>query len=451
MGKLDYLNTIFITSRKIKNGGLAILICWGLIGPNPGFCNPSQTIESALIKLDQHIQRQVQKKQIPGCAVAVVYRNKIIFINSYGVKTLGKKEKIDLDTVFQLGSVSKPVAATLASILENKGYLKLDDPVNHYLPDFSLNSTHSFRSLKIKHVLSHSTGVPRGGFNNLIESHAPPSRILKALQNTPVRTPVGRRYDYHNAMYSLISDITQSATGLSFKDSLHINLLKPLNMTNTSSTFSGLMRTNNRATPHVKGKNGALIPCNTYSQGYYNVAPAGGINSSIRDMAIFLKAQLGGYPEIISHRVLTRIQTPQVPTQSSLSTYEGPANLIKNARYALGWRVVDFAHHKLVFHAGWVKGFTNFIALMPEHQIGIVVLHNGESKFSSKTAVKFFESLLDVQKPKKSLKLEKNSKVAKLRQPFKHAKPVKKKLSKKQLKLKTVSTHTRTKAPYESR
>jgi len=394
-------NTERYSSRlsRFFYGIFAVTSLFCLLEIRPTFGSPVKNLTPILSQLETHIQNYVQKKRIPGCAVAIVYQNQIVFMHTYGVKTLGKNEKIDLDTIFQLGSVSKPMAATLASILEHKGLLRLDDPVNYYLPTFSLKSVQSPSILKIKHVLSHSTGVPRAGFNNLIESHAPYSSIVHALQNTPVRTAVGKRYDYNNAMFSLISEITHAATLLSFPDALRLNLLKPLNMSRTSSSLDALLKTPNRASPHTRDRRGMLIPCDTYSKGYYTVAPAGGINSSIRDMAIFLKAQLGGYPQVLNHRILTRIHTPQIITNNNvLSPYEGPPHLIKNARYGLGWRMVDFANHKMVFHGGWLKGFTNFIAFIPEQQVGIVVLHNGDSRFSSKTAVKFLEMFMEVPK-----------------------------------------------------
>jgi beta-lactamase class C len=441
----------------MKKSILKIAITFGislLLGIQPCYSYPATNIDEAIAKLDMYIKLQVQRKHIPGCAVAVVYQNKVIFMHGYGVKSIGKPEKIDADTVFQLGSVSKPVAASLVSILENKGFIKFEDPVHHYLPQFALNSRQPQRTVKIKHILSHSTGVPRAGFNNLIESHASYPHILKALQNTPVRSAVGKQYDYHNAMYGLLSNITESATGVSFQHSLEANLLKPLKMTNTSATLSGLLQTTNRATPHVRNQRGALMPCDHYSKGYYNVAPAGGINSSIRDMAIFLKAQLGGYPEVLNHRALARIQLPQIPTQNSLSASDAPPQTIKNARYAYGWRVVDFAHSKLVFHGGWVKGFTNFIAFMPEHEVGIVVLHNSEAKFSSRAAVKFFESLLKLPLNKQPLKMNKSSLMIQHNRRFDALKTTStkssQKLSKKRapvkrLKLKKVATHIRIK------
>ncbi len=382
---------------------------FGIIGFTPCHGSAHPDLSPILSKLDHHIKTQVQKKLIPGCAVAVVYQNKVVFMNAYGVKSIKNKEPIDIDTVFQLGSVSKPVAATLASILENKGVLKLDDPVNRYLPHFSLRTHQAANALKIRHILSHSSGVSRAGFNNLIEAHSSYDSILKALQATPVRIATGKRYDYHNAMFGLITGITQSATRTSFKDALHTNLLHPLSMTRTTSTLTGLLNTANKATPHIRNRRGGLMPCDTYSKGYYTVAPAGGINSTVRDMAAFLKAQMGGSPEVLDHKALSRMHTPHVHTPTTLSPYEGPPNLIKNARYGLGWRIVDFSHHPLLFHGGWVKGFTNFIAFMPDQKVGIIILQNSETRFSSRVAMKFFELFLDI-KPHKKLQQGRQSK-----------------------------------------
>lgn len=377
---------------------LSIFFLCGLIC-QPAYGLPPKDLKPIIAKLEAQIQDYVKKKRIPGCAIAIVYNNQIFYMNGFGVRTIGKPEKIDVDTVFQLGSVSKPIAATLASILENKGLLRLDDPVNQYLPQFSLNSIQPPSSLKVKHVLSHSTGVPRAGFNQLIEAHTPYPQILKTLKNTPVRAPAGKRYDYNNAMYSVISEITRTATKLPFPEALRVNLLQPLSMTRTSATYEGLLSTVNRASPHVGGRKG-IVPCGIYSSGYYTVAPAGGINSSIRDMAIFLKAQMGGYPQVLNPTAISRIQIPQVTTKSMLQSVDGPSNLTSNARYALGWRTVDFADQKMVYHGGWVKGFTNFIGFIPQQSIGIIVLHNGETKFSSRLAMKFFELYFDIPRKK---------------------------------------------------
>lgn len=380
---------MFMHPFKLKTLNYLFLGLLLLSGNNTATALDSQKVFDAIKKTEQHILFHVNKKQIPGCAIAVVYQNQIIFMNGYGVRSFGKADKIDSDTVFQLGSVSKPIAATLTTLLENQGLLSVEDPVSNYLPNFALNNRQPPRTLKIKNLLSHTSGVPRGGFNHLIETFTPYPEIMKALQKPRINIMPGCRYDYHNAMYGLIAEVTKAVTYQSFPDVLHAKLLKPLQMKNTSATFVDLYCAPNRASPHTRSRRGALCACEPYSQGYYNVAPAGGINSSVRDMAIFLKAQMGGHPEVIPHTVLAKMQTPIIPTNNMIGSARS-----KNPHYGLGWRIVEYADQKLVYHGGWLKGFTNFLAFMPEQQLGIVILHNADTKFSSKAAMKFFDMAL---------------------------------------------------------
>lgn len=375
---------------------------------NPRKLSP-ENLTMAIKRTQETIQKSVDSKLIPGCAIAVVYRDQIIFMNGYGVRTIGKPEKIDVDTVFQLGSVSKPIAATLASVLEQQGFLNLDDPVRNYLPNFTIKGVSNQDQVKVKNILSHTTGVPRGGFNSMIEEYAPYSKIVRALQTTRSISAVGTKYDYHNAMYGMIADITEKATNKPFPETLTTKLLRPLNMTQTSATLAGLMNSPNRATPHTRVKKAGLRPATPYSRGYYAVAPAGGINSSVRDMANFLKAQMGGYPEVVPPKALARIQKPIINTRNMISSESGSGQ-IKDASYGLGWRILNFADQKLVYHGGWVKGFTNFVGFLPEEKIGIVVLQNGDTKFSSKTAVKFFEIALGLPEAKASSKADRKNK-----------------------------------------
>lgn len=346
-----------------------------------------KNIDAALKRTEEIIESNIKSKRIPGCAMAVVYRNEVIFIRGYGSRTMGLEEPIDADTAFQLGSVSKPVAATLAVILESKGILNLDNPVSVYLPDFTLNSKQSQNALRVVNLLSHTSGVDRGGFNNMIESYASHAELVEALQKKRVTHRAGVHYDYNNVMYALIADVIEAATKQKFSTALSNNLLIPLNMTHTTTTLEGLTSTPNCARPHSRNQSGALSPCPTYSKGYYEVAPAGGINSSAHDMANFLKAQMGGYPKVLTPAAINRMQTPYVTTNNLLGGTPG----VKHPHYGLGWRIVEYDGEPLVFHGGWLRGFTNFVGFLPREQLGIVILHNGDTKFSSKTAMKFFE------------------------------------------------------------
>jgi beta-lactamase class C len=159
-----------------------------------------------------------------------------------------------------------------------------------------------------------------------------------------------------------------------------------------------LLKTKNRASPHKKDRRGKMVVVPQYSKGYYAVAPAGGINSSVQDMTNFLKMHMGGNPDLVSKRMLEMTYEPQIETQEVAHWGSMPKGIVKHAHYGLGWRVIDFAGEKIVFHGGWVNGFTNVIAFMPKRQIGIVILQNAETRFSWKMAVKFFELYLGLKK-----------------------------------------------------
>ena len=260
----------------------------------------------------------------------------------------------------------------------------------------------------------------------MIESYSSHYDLVEALQKPKVIAKVGKHYDYHNAMFALIDDITQAATHSSFDHALTNYLLQPLHMTHTTSTFQGLMLSHNRATPHTKNKNGALVPCEEYSQSYYNVAPAGGVNSSARDMATFLRAQMGGFPNVVDRRAQLEMQTPYINTNNLIASSRA-----SNPRYGLGWRIVDYSGETLVYHGGWLKGFTNFLAFMPDQQVGIVILHNADTKFTTKTAMKFFEVALGLPETAEAESEDNKTKKVKKGKKAKKAKKINKKLKSK--------------------
>jgi beta-lactamase class C len=152
-----------------------------------------------LKKLDQHIQSQVQQEKCVGCAVAVVYQGKIVFIKAYGVRKKGEKASVDLNTVFQLGSVSKPISASLVALLQKQKLLSVKNAVTAYYP-------HVLPTTKIQHLLSHTSGYDRAGWNNKIEAGQTRSQLLTQLAKSKQKTP-GETFDYHNLGYSLIEEV----------------------------------------------------------------------------------------------------------------------------------------------------------------------------------------------------------------------------------------------------
>jgi beta-lactamase class C len=342
-------------------------------------------IDSSISELRQQIEKLVKTKKIPGCAVAIVDHDKIVFMKAFGVKKLGKgkSEPINLETVFQLGSISKPMTATLVAILQKQGRLNVDLTIKPYLPWIHENT-------KVRHLLSHSTGYDRGGWNNKIEINTPRITLLNDLSAHSQKTP-GESFDYHNLAFSLIEDVLSRINGVPFERLMLDHLFGPLDMKFASCGYLPFERNTNKAWPHVATKKGAIQACSQLSQYYHHLVPsAGGVNANIRDMANFLFLQLNGMANMAAYDDLASLHRPILPTKDTVAWLKKEVGKDEiKTWYGLGFRILDVGKKRIVYHGGWLTGFKNFLAFRPDRKLGIVILHNSEYGFAKKTAVRF--------------------------------------------------------------
>ena len=345
-----------------------------------------------IIKFEAFAQDTLEKCDAPGAAVAVVKDDKILYINGFGVREVGRPEPVDIHTVFRLGSVSKGFASVLTGILVENGVLNWDDTVVKYLPDFSLQSLTSTQNLTIRHILSHTSGLPQHTFTDLVEDNVPFDVIVRNLSEVPPISPVGKLYAYQNVVYSLIAPVVKSATGEDYEELIAKNIFEPLEMSDASLGRDAFMASPNRAMPHVRRVAGWTST--EVKNAYYSVPPAAGVNASILDMAKWLRAMMGGAPEIISAATIQEVTKPHVKTPQERRKFRG-GEFLNNASYGLGWRVFNYAGKKLVYHGGWVAGYRAEIGFIQEERIGIVVLMNFENMITSHFLPRFFELYFD--------------------------------------------------------
>lgn len=332
-----------------------------------------------------------KEHQVPGFAVGIVHGDQVVYLKGFGVQNIASKQPITPYTVFQIGSISKPMAGTLVSMLHAHQILSLEDPVVQYLPHFTLEAG----KLQLKHLITHTTGLPRQGFNQLIESKKRNrTDIVYQLNNTKTIGVPGSYFDYHNAGFSLLEDIVAVATQKDFADNLHERLLIPLGMTHTTCSYEDFQKTIDKAWPHVRNKQGKQIPAQAYTQGYYKVVAAGGINSCAADMCQFMIAQLGYRPEVVSQAALTFLHQPFIQADDFFVKYKGTSKRFTKSSYGLGWRVLEYEKHTFISHGGVLQGFVNELLLIPDREIGIVLLQNCESPFAWQMTMHFVDRIL---------------------------------------------------------
>jgi beta-lactamase class C len=337
----------------------------------------------------------VRRKKIPGMAMAIVQNGQVLSARGYGVTDVRSGQPVTAETVFRLASLSKAFAATMTGILVEEQALAWDTPVSKQLPAFKLRDFQASQKLTVSDILSHQVGLAKNTYDRDLEQNIPYPLLAERLSNAPMACTPGDCYGYQNIAYSLIGDVVFAVTGDFYTHQVEKKIFAPLGMRHATYGRAALLAGANWAKPHVY--NGKAWISTVPNENYYHVPPAAGINASIADMAIWLNAQLGHHPDVLSPQLLEKIQTPQVNTPGELRSSGWRNERLSRAAYAMGWRVFDYKGHKMVFHGGAVRGYRSLIAFLPERDTGLVVLWNSESAAPSAFLPTWFDLALGIE------------------------------------------------------
>lgn len=349
------------------------------VNPDPEESVMDESLTRYLNEFEQKFEEGLKSKKIPGAAVAIVKDGRVVFQKGFGVKEKGKPDLVDEHTVFRLGSVSKGFASVLTGVLAEDGVVGWDSPVSGYLETFRLNDPGQTHRVQIKHLLSHTSGLPRHAYTNLVEDGLPLDDIISRLETVPLISKEGRQLSYQNAAYSAIEKVLEIQTNTDFNTLLEQKLFEPLMMIHTSANYESINNSENRAMPHVfYSRSRGRVPI-SISTKYYNAVSSGGINSSASDMGKWLLLLTGYHPDIISGKTLEEVYEPLATIHNR--RYSRFWDGVNESHYGLGWRVLENHGQKIVYHGGYVNGYRSEIAFAPEDGVGICILINTNSNY----------------------------------------------------------------------
>jgi beta-lactamase class C len=352
----------------------------------PAVVPPHLEIEEIIHEYDSLITAEIKASGTVGAAVAVVYRNEVVFTKCFGVKKSRTKDSIDQHTIFRLASVSKPISGVLAGMLADEQIIGLEDKVVDYIPGLRLKNPKVTEEITIRNLLTHTTGLTAHAYDDLTEQKIPVSQIMNKLYlaNTPAIP--GQVYAYQNVMFSLLDTIVASKTGKSYCDVLKEKVFIPFGMNDASTGFEAFRTNENKALPH---SGATTIKLNDR---YYTTTAAAGINASISDMKNFLLTLLGNSNAAVNKNVEEMIFTPYIQTALSPG-YFSKWEQVDSKAYGIGWRIVDYKGRKIAYHGGYVKGYRAEIAVCKNEQVGIVYLSNSPSTISAQSVPEFLNRL----------------------------------------------------------
>lgn len=356
-------------------------------------------IDTAFNRLfDEQIKANISQHQCPGMAVLVMRNNQVIFEKQYGTKSRYSDENIDNTTIFRLGSVSKGFAGVLAAILIDKNMMHLDDPVSMYVPEITMKARSKDQILRVKHILTHSSGLTQHAYSNLVDENRDMETIISYLNKLVPRDSTGKAYAYQNATFGLIEKVIEEVAGMSYAEALDFYIFSPLKMCNTSCTYEDIMNATNVCYGHKYGRYG-FVPIE-FSPHYYNVVSAGGVNAPLADMQKWLSAVMGYRPDVISPNARNIAFSPYINTSHDRKYFNRWPGA-ESSHYGLGWRVVNTKNNQLVYHGGMVNGFRTEIAFDQNKDLGIVILFNSVCHYSNYAVHMFYDLWNDYYKSDK--------------------------------------------------
>lgn len=311
------------------------------------------------------IEREMKKHKVTGLSIALVDDQHVVWTQGFGYADEANDIPATPDTVYRVGSVSKLFTASAAMQLAEQGKLDIDKPLRDYLPEFTTRTraAHS-RPITPRNIMTHHSGLPAEWIKGMWSKHPEPfTRVVDDIRGQYVASRPGTVFAYSNLGMTLLGHVVQKLSGEDFAPYMQRALLQPLGMSRSAFALQAQGPFASKA--YRNGKEAVDPPLRDM--------PAGGLNSSVLDMSRFLEMVFAGgragEQQILKPETLAEMLRPQ--------NANVPLDL--DFRIGLGWMLtgIDVANAgPMAQHGGATLMFHSYLAALPEHKLGVVVLAN---------------------------------------------------------------------------
>lgn len=334
--------------------------------------SPKQTKD-----FDAYVKKGVADWKVPGLAIIVVKDGKVVFENGYGVRELGKADKVDPKTMFAIASTTKAMTAACIAMLVDEGKVHWDDKVTDYLTGFQLYDPYVTRELTVRDLLLHNSGV--GNADYLWGAMSISSdEVLRRMRLVKPSYSFRDGFIYQNIFYLAAGKVIEKASGMPWEDFIRKRIFIPLNMDRTVPKIKYTNGLANLASPHSKiDSTIQLVKKDTAD----SIAPAGAVWSCVDDMGKWVACMLdstkyGNGQRLLKPATWATLIKPQ--TFVSEGEFYPTAKITKPhwMTYGLGWFQQDYKGQKVDFHTGSLNGFIAINGMLVDQKTGVYVLAN---------------------------------------------------------------------------
>ncbi len=334
-------------------------------------------------EIDTLVRDLIDTYQTPGVAVALVHGDRVVHVKGYGLRHKGQEASVDTSTYFRVASVSKAFTVAALATLVDEGKIDWDDRVVEFLPDFQMSDPWVTREFTIRDLLTHRSGLgPGAGDLMLWPSPTGFSRqeIIHNLRHLKPVSSFRSAYAYDNLLYIVAGELIETVTGASWETYVQNRLLQPLGSNCYTETPASV---SNVAMPHqMLDDKVVTVPRNAVHGPSPAYAAAGGISCNINGLADWMRTWLAGGKTPSGATLFSAAQRDEMwkgVTLMSPTSYEQDFFGSHFKTYALAWRKLDVMGHEFISHTGSLSGARAWVGFLPDMDIGIAILDNGNT------------------------------------------------------------------------
>jgi len=354
----------------------------------------SEELEEKLQSIHSFIDTTRDKWHVAGLAVTVVQDDSVIMSRGFGYRNYEVKMPVDSQTLFPIGSSTKAFTSFAAGLLVDEGLLDWNTPIREYMADFKMQDDFATKQMTTIDLLTHRCGLPR---HDLMWYGADFTReeMYNRLRYLEPNKPFRYDFQYQNLMYLTAGLMIGSLANSSWEDVTAQRIFEPLQMNNSNFSVDVSRMSDNYSLPYKTNKDDEIEKMEF--RRISAMGPAGSINSCADDMTQWLKLLLNkgkiGDTKLMMEGTFDNLIKPHMVLGNESSTEE-----FTYTAYGLGWFLHTYRGHPYVEHGGNIDGFSALVSLLPDDDLGIVVLTNqNASSYPKIVTYNIIDQLLDME------------------------------------------------------
>ena len=315
------------------------------------------------VKVDDYIDSLMKNWNVPGMAIAIVYKDQLIYGRGYGYRDRDKKLPMEVNTLFPIASNTKLFTATLACLLQQRGFFSIDQPVTKYTTAIRFFNDELNAKVTTRDLLSHRTGI--GRFDGIwANSDFSREEIVSKVRLMELVLGFRDSYNYNNIMFTTAGYLMEKLTGSSWESLVRNMIFEPLGMKSSGFTNDDMRGSGNYALAYFEVDSTRKLGTKSYVAMNDALGPAGTIKSNIEDMSRWMIAQLN-YGKLNGKAIFDSTIIAQTLIPNAIADKEGRWPELSNSLYALGRTIQTYKGLKIASHTGSIDGFYSNLTFIP--------------------------------------------------------------------------------------